>query len=87
MLDVDRDEQLERELSRIIERRSRQEPDRDEREESWKESVRAYNNARSKERRAQWYRHHMDQAERLRRSMTALVEFHEAKAQQLLSEK
>lgn len=86
MLDVDRDDQLERELSRIIERRSREEPDRDEREEAWKASVRAYNASKEAERRAAWATYHVGQASRLRRVMTNLVEHHENKARQLSSE-
>ena len=83
-MDVAHGEMVEKELTRMIEKRSRKEPDPDEQEEVWKASVRAYNAARSKERRAQWYSHHMDQAERLRHTMTALVEHHERQAMKLL---
>ena len=73
-------------LDRLIERRSRREPTPDELEPSYAESVRRYHSRRRKEIRAEWYAYHADQAERLRRSMTALVAFHEAKARQLLEE-
>ncbi|MEJ7872122.1 MAG: hypothetical protein WKF67_07660 [Rubrobacteraceae bacterium] len=86
MMDVAHGEMVEKELTRMIEKRSRKEPDPDEQEEVWKESVRAYNAARSKERRAEWYSYHLDQAERLRRTMEPLVAFHEARAAALCQE-
>ncbi len=86
-MEVARAELVEKEIDRMIEKRSRKDPDPDEQEEVWKASVRAYNADRSKERRAQWYSHHMDQAARLRRTMTNLVEFHERQATKLLEGK
>lgn len=64
----------------MIEKRAREEPDLDEREELWKASVRAYNAAREAERRAAWSDYHQGQAKRLRRVMTNLVEPHERQA-------
>jgi hypothetical protein len=86
VLDVERGEVVEKELDRMIEKRASGEPDPDEREELWKESVRRYNAAREAERRALWADYHRVHAERLRRVMTNLVEFHEAKARRLLEE-
>ncbi len=82
-------EAIDTELDRLISRRASQDrrQDPDELEPSYAESVRRYNAARSKERRAEWYAYHADQAERLRRTLGRLIEHHEARAQQLLSEK
>lgn len=55
-----------------------------EREAMWKESERRHREKVRRENRAAWYAYHLDQAERLRRTMTALVEAHEAKAAALL---
>jgi hypothetical protein len=85
-MDVAHGEMVEKELTRMIEKRASREPDLDEREELWKESVRHYNAGREAERRAAWANYHVGQASRLRRVMTNLVEFHEAKARQLSSE-
>ncbi len=75
-------------LDRLISRRASQDrrQDPDESEELWKEGVRRYHAARSKERRAEWYAYHADQAARLRRTMERLAAVHEAKARQLSSE-
>ncbi len=86
-VDVSRGENAEDQLDRFIDHRARQNGQERPEEALWKESVRTYNAARSKERRAQWYAHHMDHAERLRRTLERLVAYHEDKAQQLLSEK
>ncbi len=85
-MEVAQTEMIEKELDAFIERRSRRDPTPDELEPSYAESVRRYHSRRRKEIRAEWYAYHADQAERLRRSMTVLVAFHEAKAQQLLEE-
>ena len=50
----------------------------------WKESTRKHNARLRRQRRAEWYAYHVDQAERLRRTMTALVERHEAEALKLI---
>ena len=47
-------ELVEKELGAMIERRSRREPDADEREELWKASVAAYNARRREENKAAW---------------------------------
>ena len=85
-MEVAHTEMIEKELDAFIERRSRQSTEQRPEEVMYAESVRRYNAARSKERRAEWYAYHADQAERLRRSMTVLVAFYEDKARQLLEE-
>ena len=81
-------EALDTELDRLISRRASQDrrPDPDELEPSYIESVRRYNAAREAERRAEWYSYHLDQAERLRRTMEPLVALHEARAAALCEE-
>ncbi len=86
-MDAERTEAIESELDRIIERRAAEGRDAGRVEELWREAGRLHGERRRKETAAAWYGYHMDQAERLRRTMTTLVEFHEAKAQRLLSEK
>ena len=54
-MDIARGELVEAELDRLIEKRSRKEPDPDEREELWKESVRRYNARRQEEIRTEWH--------------------------------
>ncbi len=71
-------------LDKLIERRSSSNPDPDELEPSYAESVRTYNATRTAENRAAWSDYHKGQAKRLRRVMTALVEHHERQANKLL---
>ena len=54
-MDTVRSESADAELTRMVERRSSREPDPDEREELWKESVRRYNARRQEELRAEWH--------------------------------
>jgi hypothetical protein len=62
-VDVAHGEVVEKELDFLIERRSRNgEVDPDEREELWRESVRAYTARREQEMRAAWCEHHQGQA-------------------------
>ena len=77
-MDVARSEAVEAELNRLIEKRSMREMDPDEREELWKESVRAYTARRREEMRAAWCEHHQGQATRLRTALEALIARHEA---------
>jgi hypothetical protein len=77
-----RGELVEKELDQMIERRSRQK-DPDEESESWRESVRAYEERRRQMARLEWHLHHTAQAERLRRTLGELINFHEAAAAQL----
>jgi hypothetical protein len=53
-VDVARGERAEVELDAFIERRSRKDPDADEREELWRASVRRYNARRREENRRAW---------------------------------
>ncbi|MEJ7872824.1 MAG: hypothetical protein WKF67_11255 [Rubrobacteraceae bacterium] len=57
-----------------------------EREEIWEASVRRDRERRRRQLEAERYRFHADQAERLRRTMTGLVEHHEREARKLLIE-
>ena len=75
-------EAVEADLDRLIERRSRQK-DPDEGSAMWRESVKAYEEQRRQMARAEWHLHHTAQAERLRRTLEALIEHHEAAAAQL----
>jgi hypothetical protein len=76
---------VDAELDRLISRRASQDrnPDRDEREELWKESVRAYTTRRREEMRDAWTSYHEGQAERHRRTLQDLIAHHEAQAAKL----
>jgi len=80
---VMRGEIVEAELDRLIERRSSKEPDPDEREELWKESVRAYTARRSEEMRAAWCEYHHGQAARHRSVLESLIARHEDEDERL----
>lgn len=88
MLDeVTRGEVIEKELDAMIERRARQtSPEQERIEELWRESCRAASARERRDNRALWYAWHMDQADRIRRTMASLIEHHEAKALALLEE-
>lgn len=53
-MEIARGEMVEAELDRLIEKRASREPDPDEQEELWKESVRRYTARRRGEMRAAW---------------------------------
>jgi hypothetical protein len=76
---------VDAELDRLLSRRASQDrnPDRDEREELWKESVRAYAARRREALRAAWTSYHEGQAERHRRTLEGLIAHHEAQAAKL----
>lgn len=78
-------ETVDQDLDRLISKRASQDrrPDPDEREELWKESVRAHNARRKAENEAAWLDYHRQQAERLRRNLASLVAHHEAQAAKL----
>jgi hypothetical protein len=81
-VDVARTEAADAELIRMIERRSRRgEVDPDEREELWKESVRAYTARRREENRLAWCEYHRGQAERHRTILERLIADHETQAE------
>ena len=75
---------VDAELAQLIERRSRREPDPDEREELWKASVRAYNERQQEEMRLAWCEYPQGQAARHRATLKALISRHEAQAAKLL---
>ena len=81
-MDVAQGEMVKKELDAMIQRRSRM-VDPDEREELWKESVRAYTARRREEMRAAWTSYHEGQAERHRRTLQDLIAHHEAQAAKL----
>jgi hypothetical protein len=58
-----------------------------ERDEIWQASVRRDRELKRQELDAERYRYHADHAERLRRTMTQLVEHHEREARRLLKGK
>jgi hypothetical protein len=76
---------VDAELDRLISRRASPDrnPDRDEREELWKESVRAYTARRREKMRAAWTSYHEGQAERHRRTLQDLINHHESQAAKL----
>jgi hypothetical protein len=83
-VDVVRAEMVESELDRMIERRDdkRRETDGHRRsEEMYAESVRVYNAARERERRAEWAKYHRQQAERHRATLEALIGHHQAESE------
>jgi hypothetical protein len=84
-MDVARGELVEKELDAMIERRSRQK-DPDEESELWRESVRAYEEKRRQVARLEWRAFHCGQAERHRRTLEELINYHEMQAQSLLTE-
>jgi hypothetical protein len=85
--DIAHGEIVENELDRLIrkrhDRRVAEEGERPERV-AWTESERRYDARRRAENRAAWYGWHMDQAERHRRNLAALVAQHEAAAERLM---
>ena len=69
----------------MIERRARKgEVDRDEQEELWKASVRAYTARRREEMRAAWHEYHQGQAARHRAVLESLIARHEEEAAKLM---
>jgi ABC-type phosphonate transport system ATPase subunit len=84
-VDITHGEMAEKQLDILIERRSRKgEVDPDEREELWKQGVRAYEEKRRQMARLEWHLHHTAQAERLRRTLEALASHHEEQAAKLM---
>jgi len=72
---------VEAELNRLIEKRSSRKTDPDERDELWKESVRAHTARRREENRLAWCEYHRGQAERHRATLEVLIADHEAQAE------
>jgi hypothetical protein len=84
-VDIARGEMVEKELDAMILRRSCQK-DTDEESELWQESVRRYSARRREENRLAWREYHEGQAERLRRIVGQLIDFHEERAEKLCEE-
>jgi hypothetical protein len=83
---VTRVEKLEAELNAMIERRARKDPDPDELEPSYAESVRRYHEGRRRGMAIAWRGFHLEQAERIERTAAALAASHREKARALLGE-
>jgi hypothetical protein len=79
---VEHAEMVEKELDAFIERRAKSNPDPDETEASYAESVRRYHARRRDQNRWAWIRYY----EGLARCHTRLAEEHEARVRQLLEE-
>ncbi len=86
MLETSRSlEAAEAELNSFIERRALKNNAEQQRiEDLFEETTRRHREKRREEHRLAWYCFHLDQAERLHRTMTALIEKHEAAAAALL---
>ncbi len=76
-------EAVEKELDRLISKRASQDrrPDRDEREELWKASVRRSNATRQEEMRQAWAAFHSGQAASLRHTLEVLITHHTTQAE------
>ncbi len=86
MLDPIAIERAEKSLDEFINSRSKAKDKANELEAMYAETTRRHHEKRREEHRLAWYCYHLDTAERLRRTMTALVEKHEAAAASLLKE-
>ncbi len=76
----------DRQLAALIERRASREPDPDELEPSYAESVRRYHEGRRRGMATAWRDFHLEQAERIERTAAALAASHREKARALLGE-
>jgi len=82
---VARGEMAEKQLDVLIQRRARKgDVDPDEREELWKQSVRAYEERRRQMARLEWHAFHCGQAARHRAVLESLVAHHEEQAAKLM---
>jgi hypothetical protein len=76
----------ERSIDAFIEKRHaervRREGDRRV-EEAWKESTRKHAAKQRQQARLEWHAHHAGQAERLRRTLEDLIDYHEQRAEEL----
>ena len=87
-LDITATERAEAELNRFIENRAlKNNAEHEQRvEDLFEETTRRYREKRREEYKLAWYCFHLDQAERLRRTMEALIAKHEAAAAALLED-
>jgi hypothetical protein len=83
---VDVADSVDADLGRLISKRASQDrpPDPDEREELWKESVRAYEEKRRQMARLEWHAFHCGQAARHRAVLESLIAHHEGEAAKLM---
>jgi hypothetical protein len=81
--DIARGEATEKELDRLIERRSRQK-DPDLESKLWKTSERRYNARKQEQLRNEWCEYHQGQAARLRAVFESLIARHEEQAARLM---
>ena len=79
-------EGVEKELDALIERRAQEAGEANYHAQAWSESARRYDRARAAQMRAARIEFHRDQAARLRATMTALADEHEAAAAALAAE-
>ena len=86
MLDPVAVERAEKSLDEFINSRSRAKDKANAEADLWRISERKHREKLQEEHRLAWYCYHLDTAERLRRTMTALVEKHEAAAASLLEQ-
>jgi hypothetical protein len=84
-MDVARAEKVEKELDKLVTRRSK-EKDVEEQSEAWQKSVRRFNEQRRQMARLEWHAFHCGQAERHRRTLRELINYHETQAERLLTE-
>jgi hypothetical protein len=84
-MDVARAEKVEKELDKLVTRRSK-EKDVEEQSEAWQESVRRFNEQRRQMARLEWHAFHCGQAERHRRALRELINYHETQAERLRTE-
>ena len=84
-VDVMREDTIDRDLDRLLCTRASEDttPDPTVLEASYVESVRRFNARVRAENRVAWSEYHRDQAQRLRRSLEALVARHEREAERL----
>ena len=80
------DERASDQIDSLMERRSGERNAAGAVEDSWDASVKRDKERRVRGLRAEWYAYHVGRAERLRRTMTALVERHEAEALKLMED-
>ena len=86
MLDPIAVERAEKSPDEFINSRSKAKDKANAEADLWRISEIKHRERRREEHRLAWYCFHLDQAERLRRTMSALVEKHEAAAARLLEE-
>ena len=85
-MDVMRADSVADEIDRLIERRGKGAKKENVEEMLWKDSARRHHEAIRRRNKALWDGWHMDQGERHRSALTALIDHHEAQAASLCQE-